>query len=97
MPIHDWSPVDAGIFHHFHQAWTIEIRNALNAGLLPHGFFDLALRAEDDSDMQQVLAEIERIEGHGPLWQFRSDRRRRSWLETLGGRFASQGCEGRFA
>ena len=28
MPIHDWSRVDAGIFHDFHQAWTIEIRNA---------------------------------------------------------------------
>jgi len=42
MPIHDWSNVDAGIFHDFHQAWTIEIRNALNGGLLPPGFFALA-------------------------------------------------------
>jgi hypothetical protein len=39
MPIHDWSCVDPGIFHDFHQAWTIEIRNALNAGGLPPGFF----------------------------------------------------------
>ena len=31
MPIHDWSRVDAGTFHDFHQAWTIEIRNGLNA------------------------------------------------------------------
>jgi len=42
MPIHDWSGVDAGTFHDFHQAWTIEIRNALNAGLLPAGFFAMA-------------------------------------------------------
>jgi hypothetical protein len=42
MPIHDWSRVDAGIFHHFHQAWTIEISNALNAGALPPGFFAMA-------------------------------------------------------
>jgi hypothetical protein len=42
MPIHDWSRVDAGIFHHFHQSWTIEISNALNAGILPSGFFALA-------------------------------------------------------
>ena len=21
MPIHDWTRVDAGIFHHFHQRW----------------------------------------------------------------------------
>jgi hypothetical protein len=42
MPIHDWSRVDSGLFHDFHQAWTIEIRNALNSGGLPPGFFALA-------------------------------------------------------
>lgn len=42
MPIHDWKRVDAGIFHDFHQAWTIEIRNALNGGGLPAGFFAMA-------------------------------------------------------
>lgn len=42
MPIHDWSAIDAGIFHDFHQAWTIEIRNALNGGGLPPDFFALA-------------------------------------------------------
>jgi hypothetical protein len=38
MPIHDWSRVDANLFHDFHQTWTIAIRNALNAGLLPRGY-----------------------------------------------------------
>ncbi len=42
MPIHDWTRVDPGIFHDFHQAWTIEIRNALNAGRLPPEYFALA-------------------------------------------------------
>lgn len=42
MPIHDWSRVDAGIFHDFHQAWTIELRNALNGGALPSGYFAMA-------------------------------------------------------
>ncbi len=42
MPIHDWSRVDAGTFHHFHQAWTIEITYALNGGALPAGFFAMA-------------------------------------------------------
>jgi len=42
MPIHDWSRVDPGIFHHFHQAWTIEIANALNGGGLPPGYFAMA-------------------------------------------------------
>lgn len=38
MPIHDWSRVDANLFHDFHQTWTINIRNVLNQGLLPPGF-----------------------------------------------------------
>src|SRR5712692_6892197 len=38
MPIHDWTKVDANLFHDFHQTWTIAIRNALNGGLLPKGF-----------------------------------------------------------
>jgi hypothetical protein len=42
MPIHDWSRVDAGIFHHFHQAWTMEIANALNGGTLPSDYFAMA-------------------------------------------------------
>jgi len=42
MPIHDWSRVDAGIFHDFHQAWTIGIRDALNGGGLPPGYFAMA-------------------------------------------------------
>jgi hypothetical protein len=42
MPIHDWTRVDAGLFHDFHQDWTIEMRRRLNAGLLPPGYVALA-------------------------------------------------------
>ncbi len=42
MPIHDWSRVDSGVFHHFHHGWTAELANTLNGGLLPPGFFALA-------------------------------------------------------
>lgn len=38
MPVHDWSHVDANVFHHFHQQWTVAISNVLNAGLLPAGY-----------------------------------------------------------
>jgi hypothetical protein len=41
MPIHDWTRVDAGLFHHFHQDWTIELARSLNAGELPPGFIAL--------------------------------------------------------
>jgi len=37
MPIHDWTGVPAGLFHDFHQSWSIRIKDALNAGRLPKG------------------------------------------------------------
>src|SRR5207253_10862769 len=42
MPIHDWTRVDAGLFHDFHQDWTIELRRSLNAGRLPPGYVAFA-------------------------------------------------------
>jgi hypothetical protein len=42
MPIHDWTRVDAGIFHDFHHAWIEELKRALNGGLLPDDYYALA-------------------------------------------------------
>jgi hypothetical protein len=42
MPIHDWTRVRANRFHDFHQSWTIRIRDALNAGLLPDQYIAMA-------------------------------------------------------
>lgn len=42
MPVHDWTKVDAGIFHDFHHAWIEEIKRALNRGLLPSDYYALA-------------------------------------------------------
>ena len=39
MPVHDWTCVEAGIFHHFHQLWAGHLSEALNAGLLPDGYY----------------------------------------------------------
>jgi len=41
VPIHDWTRVEAGIFHDFHQEWSTAIKHALNAGLLPSDFYAL--------------------------------------------------------
>jgi hypothetical protein len=41
MPIHDWTRVDPGLFHDFHQSWTVALRDALNAGVLPRDYFAL--------------------------------------------------------
>ncbi len=42
MPIHDWTRVDAGIFHDFHLSWIDEIKRSLNRGLLPPEYYALA-------------------------------------------------------
>jgi hypothetical protein len=42
MPIHDWSRVEAGIFHHFHHRWIASITDALNDGVLPAEYYALA-------------------------------------------------------
>src|SRR5713101_4969806 len=41
MPIHDWTRVEAGIFHAFHHEWISEIGRALNRGLLPAEYYAL--------------------------------------------------------
>jgi Protein of unknown function (DUF4058) len=41
MPVHDWTRVDAGIFHAFHHEWITEIGRALNRGLLPPEYYAL--------------------------------------------------------
>jgi hypothetical protein len=42
MPVHDWTRIDAGTFHAFHTLWIAETMKALNAGLLPKGYYALA-------------------------------------------------------
>jgi hypothetical protein len=42
MPIHDWTRVDAGIFHHFHHDWISEISRALNRALAGTDYYALA-------------------------------------------------------
>ena len=42
MPVHDWTRLEPGDFHDFHQCWIVEIRNALNRGLLPQGYIAMA-------------------------------------------------------
>jgi len=41
MPLHEWSKVPAGLFHHFHQSWSMRITDALNDSRLPSDVFAL--------------------------------------------------------
>jgi hypothetical protein len=46
MAIHDWTRVTAGTFHDFHQTWLVEIKRALNAGILPSGLLNPLLSVQ---------------------------------------------------
>jgi hypothetical protein len=41
MPVHDWTRVDAEIFHDFHIAWNLELHKNLNTGVLPEDYYAL--------------------------------------------------------
>jgi hypothetical protein len=41
MPVHEWTRVDAGIFHAFHHGWIEELARALNRGILPEDYYAL--------------------------------------------------------
>jgi hypothetical protein len=41
MPVHDWTRVEAGIFHAFHQNWIVALSAALNEGILPDDYYAL--------------------------------------------------------
>lgn len=42
MPIHDWTCIDAGTFHFFHQQWIASLCDNLNTATLPDGFYAIA-------------------------------------------------------
>jgi Protein of unknown function (DUF4058) len=41
MPVHDWTRVDAGVYHAFHHRWISAISDALNEGILPPDYYAL--------------------------------------------------------
>jgi hypothetical protein len=41
MPMHDWTLVEAGIYHAFHHRWISAISDTLNLGLLPKSYYAL--------------------------------------------------------
>jgi hypothetical protein len=61
MPIHDWTRVPAGLFHDFHQSWTIRIKDALNMGRLPRGL--AALVEQRTPDCEPDFLTVKRRQG----------------------------------
>src|SRR4051794_16186049 len=65
MPIHDWTRVSAGIFHHFHQAWIGEIARELNRGVLPPEYYALAEQITGDFGPDVLTLRVPRIASPG--------------------------------
>lgn len=57
MPIHDWTRVESGTFHDFHQGWAIEIRNALNSGILPPDYVAMVEYRQSEEKPDETDAE----------------------------------------
>lgn len=58
MKVHDWRRVGAGIFHDFHTTWLSHIKEALNAGILPEGFYALAEQQAGDFGPEVVALHL---------------------------------------
>jgi hypothetical protein len=67
MPIHDWTRVDAGMCQDFHQGWTIEIRNTLNSGVRPDGYFAMADQRVSGPELDIVALRLRGPEPTGGL------------------------------
>jgi hypothetical protein len=60
MPIHDWTRVDAGIFHHFHHDWISELSRVLNSRVLPPAYY--ALSEQVAGGMVPDVLALERVD-----------------------------------
>jgi hypothetical protein len=67
VPIHDWTHVSAGVFHDFHQGWTIEIRNRLNSGVLPDGYYAMADQRVSEPEPGVIALRLRDSEPKGGL------------------------------
>jgi hypothetical protein len=61
--MHDWSRVYAGLFHDFHQSWSIYIKNTLNGGMLPPGL--TALVEQRMPTREADVLTIDQLSGDG--------------------------------
>lgn len=58
MPVHDWSRVSAGTFHDFHNSWITHLKETLNGGILPAGFY-----AMSEQRAGEVVADVLTLKG----------------------------------
>jgi len=49
MPVHDWTCVRPGTFHDFHTSWITHLKESLNDGLLPQGYYAMSEQPAEDT------------------------------------------------
>jgi hypothetical protein len=67
MPVHDWRRVSAGIFHDFHNTWLVELKNALNDGLLPPDFYAISEQYAGPVQPDVLTLKMDRPRSRPPL------------------------------
>jgi hypothetical protein len=63
MPVHDWTRVTAGIFHHFHLQWLAALSTALNDGRMPANYYALAEQIAGNLGPDVLTLEIDTPNG----------------------------------
>lgn len=58
MPAHDWRRKEDGTFHDLHQAWIASLRQRLNGGVLPKGYY--AMSEQRAGDIEPDVAVLQR-------------------------------------
>lgn len=59
MPVHDWTRVQSGLFHEFHQSWSVRIKDSLN-GSLPRGYYALVEQKVDGPEPDVIAVELKK-------------------------------------
>lgn len=63
MPVHDWTRVPAGIFHHFNLQWLASLSTALNDGRMPPDYYALAEQLAGNLGPDVLALEIDAPDG----------------------------------
>src|SRR5262249_18581512 len=53
MPVHDWTRVRASTYHDFHNSWIIHLKEVLNGGMLPRGYY-----AQSEQHIDRKIADV---------------------------------------
>jgi hypothetical protein len=71
MPIHDWTRVRPGTFHDFHGFWITHLKETLNGGLLPPGYYALAEQPAEETRPDVLAIEAADPEFDAGHWSVR--------------------------